>query len=172
MAAPPSIAGCPMFPADSIWNTPVDHLPVHRSSDTWVKAIGADAKLKADFGSGLWNGGPIGIPFIVVGGDQKKVPVTFQYADESDPGPYPVPGDAPIEGGPNADGDRHVLMLDRDACTLYELYASYPQTNGSWKAGAGAIYDLRSHALRPDGWTSADAAGLPILPGLVRYDEV
>lgn len=171
-AAPPTIAGCPVLPADDIWNTPVDRLPVHRSSDAWVRAIGADAKLKADFGSGLWNGGPIGIPFVVVGGDQKKVKVTFEYADESDAGPYPIPRDAPIEGGPNASGDRHILVLDRNACRLYETWSTYPNADGSWRAGSGAIFDLRRHDLRPDGWTSADAAGLPILPGLVRYDEV
>ncbi|MCC7021037.1 MAG: hypothetical protein IT332_14840 [Ardenticatenales bacterium] len=172
VAAPPIIAGCPMLPGDNIWNTPVDTLPVHRSSDAWVRAIGSEAKLKADFGSGLWNGGPIGIPYVIVPGDQARVPVAFEYDDESDPGPYPVPRNAPIEGGPNADGDRHILMLDRDRCMLYELYAAHPQPDGSWKAGSGAIFDLSSHALRPDGWTSADAAGLPILPGLVRYDEV
>ena len=170
--APPTIAGCPMFPADNIWNTPVDELPVHPRSAAWVRAIGADGRLKADFGSGTWNGGPIGIPFVVVDGRQPRVPVTFEYADESDPGPYPIPPDAPIEGGPRASGDRHILVLDRDACRLYETWSTYPNADGSWRAGSGAIFDLRSHALRPDGWTSADAAGLPILPGLVRYDEV
>lgn len=171
-AGPPTIAGCPVLPADSIWNTPVDDLPVHRSSAAWVRAIGAEGRLKADFGSGLWNGGPIGIPFVVVDGDQPRVPVTFEYDDESDPGPYPIPRDAPIEGGPNASGDRHILVLDRDACRLYETWSTYPNADGSWRAGSGAIFDLASHALRPAGWTSADAAGLPILPGLVRYDEV
>jgi hypothetical protein len=107
-----------------------------------------------------------------VSSSQPKVAVQFDYDDESDPGPYPLPTDAPIEGGPNASGDRHVLVLEADNCLLYELYASYPQADGSWTAGSGAIFDLKSHALRPDTWTSADAAGLPILPGLVRYDEV
>jgi hypothetical protein len=100
------------------------------------------------------------------------MPVSFEYADESDPGPYPVPPDAPVEGGPATTGDRHVLIVDRDRCTLYELYAAYPQLDGSWRAGSGAVFDLRSNALRPATWTSADAAGLPILPGLVRYEEV
>jgi hypothetical protein len=126
----------------------------------------------ADFGSGTWDGGPIGIPYVDVPGSQPKVAVTFDYDDESDPGPYPIPPGAPIEGGPSSDGDRHVLVLDRDNCILYELYHAFPQPDGSWDAGSGAIFDLGSHALRPAGWTSADAAGLPILPGLVRYDEV
>ena len=98
--------------------------------------------------------------------------VTFDYQEESDPGPYPLPPGAPIEGGPNSSGDRHILVLDRDTCRLYELYYAWPQPDGSWQAGSGAVFNLNSHELRPDGWTSADAAGLPILPGLVRYDEV
>ncbi|MEK7323626.1 MAG: hypothetical protein AAB217_00030, partial [Chloroflexota bacterium] len=118
------------------------------------------------------EGGPIGIPFTAVPGDQPLVNVTFDYADESDSGPYPIPPDAPIEGGPNSDGDRHILIVDRDHCKLYELYAAYLESDGSWIAGSGAIYDLNSNALRPATWTSADAAGLPILPGLIRYDEV
>lgn len=170
--APPEIAGCTLFPADNIWNTPVDALPLDPNSDAYVNTIGAGRTLHPDFGSGLWEGAPIGIPYVVVAGDQPKVPVTFEYEDESDPGPYPIPPDAPIEGGPDSDGDRHILVLDRDNCTLYELYAAYPQNGGSWEAGSGAIFDLSSHVLRPDMWTSADAAGLPILPGLVRYDEV
>jgi hypothetical protein len=109
---------------------------------------------------------------MVVAGSQARVAVTFDYADESDPGPYPVPPDAPIEGGAASSGDRHVLVVDRDAWRLYELYAAYPQADGSWHAGSGAVFDLGSNALRPAGWTSADAAGLPILAGLVRYDEV
>lgn len=169
---PPQIAGCDLFPADNIWNTPVDTAPVDPNSTAYVNTIGANRTLHPDFGSGLWNGGPIGIPFITVRSSQTKVAVTFDYADESDPGPYPVPTNAPIEGGPNSSGDRHVLLLEQDNCQLYELYSSYPQSDGSWTASSGAIFDLKSHALRPDGWTSADAAGLPILPGLVRYDEV
>lgn len=170
--APPAIDGCTVFPADNIWNTPVDTLPLDPNSAAYVNTIGASGTLHPDFGSGLWEGGPIGIPYVVVTGDQPKVPVVFEYDDESDPGPYPIPPDAPIEGGPESDGDRHILVLDRDNCILYELFAAYSQTDGSWEAGSGAIFDLSSHALRPDTWTSADAAGLPILPGLVRYDEV
>lgn len=167
----PSLAGCPMLPPDDIWNTRVDELPVHARSAAWIRSIGADTGLHADFGSGLWNGGPIGIPFVVVPGTQPKVPLRFEYADESDPGPYPIPPDAPIEGGPAADGDRHILVLDKDRCRLYETWSTYPEGAG-WKAGSGAVFDLASSKLRPDGWTSADAAGLPILPGLLRYDEV
>jgi hypothetical protein len=170
--ASPQVAGCAVFPADNVWNTPVDTLPVHANSDAYVATIGADAHVHADFGSGTWDGGPIGIPYIDVPGSQPKVTVTFEYDDESDSGPYPIPPDAPIEGGPDSDGDRHVLVLDHDNCILYELFYAFPQPDGSWDAGSGAIFDLSSHALRPAGWTSADAAGLPILPGLVRYDEV
>lgn len=167
---PPS--DCELFPADNHWYADVSSLPVHPRSDAWVATIGAGGRLKADFGSGLWNGGPIGIPFVEVDGSTPRSTVSFDYADESDPGPYPIPPDPPIEGGPGADGDRHILMLDNEQCRLYELYAAYPAGVGNWTAGSGAIYDLRSNALRPAGWTSADAAGLPILPGLVRYDEV
>lgn len=169
----PSLAGCAVFPMDNIWNTRIDALPVHANSDAYIASIGASTGFHMDFGSGLWNDAPIGIPYCTVDGDQPLVPISFMYADESDPGPYPVPSDAPIEGGPNSDGDRHVLVLDQDNCILYELYDAWPQNGGSsWNAGSGAVYDLASHALRPDGWTSADAAGLPILPGLVRYDEM
>lgn len=169
---PPQIAGCNLYPCDSIWNTPVDDLPLHPFSDAFVTSIGASDNVHADFGSGLWDGGPIGIPFIDVSGTQTKVNVTFDYADESDPGPYPIPPNAPIEGGASSDGDRHVLVLDRDNCILYELFYAFKQPDNSWEAGSGAIFDLGNHALRTDGWTSADAAGLPILPGLIRYDEV
>ena len=169
----PGAPACPTTPADSFWHANVAGLPVHAQSATWVASVGATAKLKADFGSGTWDGGPIGIPFTTVAGTQPRVPVSFDYADESDPGPYPVPANAPIEGGPAASGDRHVLVVDRDACRLWELYSAYPQNGGaSWTAGSGATWDLRSNAMRPLGWTSGDAAGLPILPGLVRRDEV
>ncbi|MEA2685749.1 MAG: hypothetical protein QOE93_944 [Actinomycetota bacterium] len=169
----PGAPACPTFPADSFWHADVSALPVHPQSSTWVASVGATAKLKADFGSGLWDGGPIGIPFTTVPGTQPRVPVTFDYADESDAGPYPIPANAPIEGGPAATGDRHVLAVDRDACRLWELYSAYPQNGGtSWTAGSGATWDLRSNAMRPLGWTSGDAAGLPILPGLVRRDEI
>ena len=168
----PSLAGCPVFPGDHIWNTRVDTLPVDKNSDLYVETIGADKAPHPDFGSGLWEGGPIGIPYVVVDGSQQKVSVSFDYADESDSGPYPIPRDAPIEGGANAEGDRHVLVVDKDSCTLYELFYAFPQKDGSWTAGSGAVFDLGDYALRPDTWTSADAAGLAILPGLVRYDEV
>ena len=166
-----TIGNCPLFPTDNIWSARVDSLPLDLNSADYINSIGAGTHLHADFGSGLWDGGPIGIPFIIVPGTQPKVPVSFYYASESDPGPDPIPANAPIEGGPKSSGDRHVLVVDQDHCKLYETWSSYPQANGSWKAGSGAVYDLRSNALRPDGWTSADAAGLPILPGLVRYDE-
>lgn len=127
--------------------------------------------LHPDFGT-VWQGAPIGIPYVVVPGELPRVSVTFEYADESDPGPYPIPPDAPIEGGPGGTGDRHVIVIDRDAWKLYELFDAHPVGGGaSWRAGSGAVFDLSSNALRPAGWTSADAAGLPIFPGLVRYDE-
>jgi hypothetical protein len=142
-----------------------------------VATVGATAGLKADFGSGLRAvgrraGGPIGLPYTTVPGTQPKVAMTFDYASESNPGPYPFPANAPIEGGAVSTGDRHVLVVDRDACKLYETWDSHRNADGSWHAGSGAVFDLGSNALRPAGWTSADAAGLPILPGLVRYDEV
>jgi hypothetical protein len=170
--APPQVAGCDIFPADNIWNTPVDTLPVHSNSYVFVATIGASRDVHPDFGAGIWEGRPIGIPYVDVPAEQAGVAVSFTYANESDLGPYPIPTGAPIEGGPDSDGDRHVLVLERDNCLLYELFDAYPQADGSWQAGSGAIFDLNSHALRPAGWTSADAAGLPILPGLVRYDEV
>jgi hypothetical protein len=170
--AAPTLAGCPVFPADNVWNAPVDTLPLDANSTAYVKAIGEDQHVHADFGSGTWGGGPIGIPYVDVPGSQPKVDVTFDYDDESDPGPYPIPTDAPIEGGPQSDGDRHVLVLDRDNCILYEMFYAFPRPDGGWHAGSGAVFDLNSNALRPETWTSADAAGLPILPGLVRYDEV
>ena len=168
----PAMAGCPIFPGDNVWNARVDLLPVDPRSADYIATIGPGTGLHPDFGSGTWDGGPIGIPYAIVPGGQPPVPVTFDYADESDPGPYPIPADAPIEGGPASSGDRHVLLVDAGSCTLYELYAAYPGLAGSWHAGSGAVFDLRGNALRPAGWTSADAAGLPILPGLVRYDEV
>lgn len=165
------IAGCTLFPASNIWNAPVDTLPVDANSASYITTIGASTHFHADFGSGLWDGGPIGIPYNVVTSSQTKVAVSFDYDSESDPGPYPVPQSPLIEGGTDGDGDRHILILVQDTCRLYELYDAWPQGNGTWHAGSGAIYDLGSHQLRPAGWTSADAAGLPILPGLVRYDE-
>ncbi len=169
--AQPTIGSCPVFPANNAWNMRVDKLPVASNSSTLVNTIGSSVTLHADFGSGLWDGGPIGIPFITVLGSQTKYPVTFQYADESDPGPYAIPLSAPIEGGSSSTGDRHTIAIDTDNCILYELYAAYPQT-ASWQAGSGVIFNLNSNALRPAGWTSTDAAGFPIFPGLVKYDEV
>lgn len=166
------VAGCPAFPSDNIWNTRIDHLPRAAQSSAYVTTIGANKPAKADFGAGLWRGAPIGIPFTSAARTQARVPVMFRWPAESDPGPYPIPTDAPIEGGPQSAGDRHVLVVDRDQCVLYELYSAYPNRDGSWRAGSGARFDLKSNALRPAGWTSADAAGLPILPGLVRYEEV
>jgi len=165
LAAGPTIEGCPIFPEDHILNTPIDTLPVHSNSALWVTTLGVDGKLHPDFGPGG------GIPYLVVSHTQPLVNVTFDYADESDPGPYPIPTNAPIEGGPASEGDRHVLALDKDSGKLYELYSAYPGNN-SWQAGSGAVFDMRGYALRPDTWTSADAAGLPILPLLVRYDEI
>jgi hypothetical protein len=168
-AAPPQVAGCQVFPASSVWNKPVGAFPKHKRSAKIVKAIGAGKSLHADFGSGEWDGGPIGIPITVVDSSQPTSSVDFLYDDESDPGPYPIPSDVAIEGRPGADGDRHAIIVERDSCTLYELFDLWP---APWEAGSGAIWDLESNALRPRGWTSADAAGLPILPGLARYDEV
>ena len=137
-----------------------------------LRRIGLDKPLHPDFGT-VYQGRPSGIPYVVVPGTQPRVPVKFEYADESDPGPYPIPPDAPIEGGPDGEGDRHILVIDRDGGKLYELFAARPARDGSgWEAGSGAIFDLNSNRLRPAGWTSADAAGLPVFPGLVRYDEV
>ena len=170
------IAGCSLFPADSIWNARVDSLPLDPASAVYVATIGAGDNLHPDFGSGDWppgSGSPIGIPFDVVPASQTPVPVGFLYDDESDPGPYPIPPEAQIEGGPASNGDRHVLVVESGSCTLYELFYAFPQDGGaSWSAGSGALFDLGSYDLRPETWTSADAAGLPILPGLVRYDEV
>lgn len=168
----PTIAGCPLFPPDNVWNTPVSDLPLDPRSDEYIETIGPDIGMHPDFGSGDYEGGPIGIPYTVVSGQQSGLEVSFEYEVESDPGPYPIPSGAPIEGGPESDGDRHVLVVDADDCRLYELFYAFPQAEGSWSAGSGAIFDLNSNGLRPDGWTSADAAGLPILPGLVRYQEV
>ncbi len=165
-------AACSILPSDDVWHANISKLPVAAKSATYVKSIGLGSPVHADFGSGLWDGAPIGIPITTVPAGQSKVKVSFQYADESDKGPYPVPSNAKIEGGTASSGDRHVILYDASTCTDYELYAAYPQSGGSWKAGSGAIYNLRSDKLRPSGWTSADAAGLPILPGLVTYADV
>ena len=167
----PTLIGCPVFPSTNVWNTAIDTLPVDPNSNAYVATIGAAKAVHPDFGT-VYNGAPNGIPFVAVGGSQAKVPVSFSYAGESDPGPYPIPPDVPIEGGPQASGDRHVLVLDCTAGKLYELFAAYSNSDGSWTAGSGAVFDVRGNSLRPSSWTSADAAGLPILPGLVSYDEV
>jgi hypothetical protein len=175
VACGPKVPGteCPLMPSDSYWHTDVTRLPVLPNSAQLVATIGTTRGMHADFGSGEWEGGPIGIPFTTVPGDQPRVPVSFRWGDESDPGPYPIPPDAPIEGGPNAEGDRHVLVVDQADCKLYETFYSWPVSGGaSWQADSGAVWDLESNDLRPAGWTSADAAGLPILPGLVHFDEV
>jgi hypothetical protein len=166
-----AIAHCSIFPANNPWNQRVDNLPVAANSAQMIASIGLDTGLHPDFGSGLWDGGPIGIPFDVVSKKTPRSRVTFGYADESDKGPYPIPKGVHIEGGRASTGDRHAILIDKDSCRLYELYALYPTASG-WKAGSGAIWNLRSNAVRPAGWTSADAAGLPIFPGLARYDEV
>jgi hypothetical protein len=161
--------GCPLFPETNVWNKPVGKLPLRSNSRKIVRAIGAHLPVHADFGSGTYGGGPIGIPITVVDSSQSASTVDFEYDNESDAGPYPIPNDVAIEGGGDSDGDRHAIIVHSDSCTLYELFALYP---APWSAGSGAIWSLSSNALRPRGWTSADAAGLPILPGLVRYEEV
>ena len=168
----PGAPKCPIFPATNAWNERVDKLPVAANSAELIQSIGLTTGLHPDFGSGLYDGQPIGIPYDVVSKTTKRSRVAFQYADESDKGPYPIPATVHIEGGRASTGDRHALLIDKDACRLYELYALYPTGGGGWKAGSGAIWNLRSNKLRPAGWTSADAAGLPIFPGLARYDEV
>jgi hypothetical protein len=161
-------AACTLFSADNAWNLRVDELPVRADSATLINRIGLDEPLHPDFSSTDWNHGiGYGIPFNTVGSGTPLRHVSFQYAGQSDDGPYPIPKHPKIEGA----SDRHILLWDKDACDLYELFNAR-KVDGKWKAGSGAIWDLRSNALRPDGWTSADAAGLPILPGLVRWAEV
>ena len=166
----PSLGSLQVFPPDNPWNTDISKYPVHPNSDAFIKSIGEDKPLHPCFG-GPYNGRPNGIPYVLVKGGQPKVPVTFEYAHESDPGPYPIPDDAPIEGGAESDGDRHVLVIDTDSKMLYELFHAF-KTEEGWRSVSGAIFDLKSNKLRPLGWTSSDAAGLPVFPGLVRYDEV
>ena len=171
-AAPPRIAGCQVFPADNPWNQRVDKLPVAADSEQILARIGLSDPVHPDFGT-VYDGAPNGIPITVVSGHVRRVPVRFQYASESDGHYYPLPRGVAIEGGPNSSGDRHVIVVDRTTCTDYELFAAYPHDHGlHWTAGSGAIFHLDSDHLRPAGWTSADAAGLPILPGLARYSEV
>jgi len=167
---------CPTLPADDIWNTPIDGAPLHPRSSQYVASIGSSAYLHPDFGSGVWPPGsnsPIGIPYVEAPDGTPLVTITYTaYGSESDPGPFPIPGNAPIEGGLDATGDRHVIVVDRYRCELFELFDARPGPGTSWSAASGARYQLDSSMLRPDGWTSADAAGLPIFPGLIRYDEV
>jgi hypothetical protein len=164
-----SLNGERPFPGDNPWNQDISGEPVDANSNALIASCGI-RNLHPDFGT-TYNGAPNGIPYVVVSGTQPRVDVSFTYADESDAGPYPIPDDAPIEGGVNGTGDRHILVIDRDNWRLYELFDAHAEGSG-WRAGSGAIFDLNSNALRPAGWTSADAAGLPIFPGLVRYDEV
>ena len=179
LGAGASLNGALPFPADNAWNTDISKAPVDPDSAALIASIGLTRGLHPDFGAGLWEGAPIGIPYVVVGAGQPKVKITFtDYGDESDPGPYPVPPNAPIEGqradGGAFGGDRHVLVIDRSANRLYELGNAVPQADGSWLASGGAVFHLDSNTVRPGGragWTSADAAGLPIFPGLARYDE-
>jgi hypothetical protein len=169
--AAPRIAGCQVLPADNPWNQRVDKLPVAADSARLIASIGVSGHVHPDFGT-RYAGAPNGIPYTVVGAHTRRVRVRFQYDSESDHGKYPLPRGVAIEGGPRSTGDRHVIVLDRSTCTDYELYAAQPRNGGSsWSAGSGAIFHLGSNHLRPAGWTSADAAGLPILPGLARYDE-
>jgi hypothetical protein len=162
-----ALAGCPLFPADFTTNQRVDHLPVAASSEAIVRSIGLDDNVHADFGSGRWEGRPIGIPYTVVSKRTKRSRVRFDYADESDRVRYPIPRGVRIEGG----GDRHALLVDRSRCRLYELFA-LRRESGRWHAGSGAVWNLRRPKLRPAGWTSADAAGLPILPLLARPGKI
>jgi hypothetical protein len=175
--APPTLAGCPLFPPDHALNTRIDDLPVHPRSADYIASIGAATRLHADFGT-VYEGAQIGIPFVTVPANQPTVPIRYSadgYPNESDPGPMPIPPNAVVEGvgGPNAqNGDRHVLVLQQETCKLYELFRAFKNADNSWTAAQSSVFDLRSNALRPDGWTSADAAGLAILPALLRYDEV
>jgi hypothetical protein len=179
LGAGANLNGALPFPANNAWNNDISSAPVDPASDALIASIGMATGLHPDFGSGLYDGSPIGIPYVVVASSQPKVAVQFtDYGDESDPGPYPIPANAPIEGqqanGSTFGGDRHVLVIDRDASRLYEVGNAYPQAGGSWKVSGGAVFDLASNIVRPGGkpgWTSADAAGLPIFPGLVRYEE-
>ncbi len=171
--------GALAFPASNPWNTDISAAQVDPNSANIIASIGTATGLHPDFGAGLYNGGPIGIPYVTVAGTQSRVAIAFTaYGAESDPGPYPVPPDAPVEGGAsnpsNSGGDRHVVVVDKDNNRLYELYTSFKNSNNSWNADAAALFHLDSNTVRPgglDGWTSADAAGLPIFPGLVRYEE-
>ena len=161
--------GCPVFPPNNPWHENISKLPVSPLSSEYIASIGASDFLHPDFGSNL----TYGIPYAVVPATQPKVPIHFTaYGDQSNKGPYPIPPGAPVEGGAASTGDRHVLVVQSGACKLYELYDAHPNADGSWNAASGAVFNLRSNKLRPNGWTSADAAGLPIFAGLIRYDEI
>jgi hypothetical protein len=161
--------GCSVFPKSSPWHEKVADLPVSPLSNEYIASIGADLNLHPDFG----HERAYGIPYAVVPAGQPKVAIHFTaYGSQSNPGPYPIPAGAPVEGGQSASGDRHVIVLAQGTCKLYELWDAYPQADGSWDAGSGAVFNLRSDRLRPNGWTSADAAGLSIFAGLIRYDEI
>jgi hypothetical protein len=170
--SPSEVGGCDVFPATNYWNTPVDDLEVDSHSAAWLSHMSPGSTLHPDFGKSYGEQPvPYGIPITVVDGDHARVDVRFQYDDESDAGPYPLGEDTKFEGGRRSKGDRHVIVVDSSTCDLYETWHTKFR-KGKWSAGSGAIWDLDSHQLRPDGWTSADAAGLPILPGLLRLDEV
>lgn len=178
LGANASLHGAIPFPADNAWNRDISGAPVDANSDALIASIGINGTLFPDFGAGLYNGAPIGIPYVVVAGTQPPVAIHFTaYGAESDPGPYPIPPDAPVEGAladGSGGGDRHVLVIDRDNNRLYEIGVAYRQADNSWNADAGAVFHVDANTVRPGGqpgWTSADAAGLPIFPGLVRYDE-
>jgi hypothetical protein len=166
------LGGRAIFPANNPWRTDISSAPRDANSNNLIASCGATKGLHPDFGT-VYAGAPNGIPYVVVHGTQARVPVSFYYGNESDPGPYPVPPYAPIQGGASSTGDRHVLVVDADNWKLYEMYDAHPVSGGaSWTGGSGAIFDMTAGTIRPAGWTSADAAGMPILPGLVRYDEV
>jgi hypothetical protein len=173
-AMPPAGApACPTFPADNVWHSDISRLPVNRRNAAWMASTGASTRrLHPDFGSSGNPAAPYGIPAITVAGTHPKVPVTFQYADESDRVGYPLGADTRVEGGRNSGGDMHAIEIDRATCRLYETFSTTQDSAGRWHAGSGAVWDLKSNRLRPAGWTSADAAGLPIFPGLLRRDEV
>ena len=168
-----SLNGFVPFPSNSLWNQDISGAPVDQNSTAIINFIGANTAVHPDFGAGLYNNSIMGIPYVVVGAGQKPVNVNFTaYGDESDPGPMPIPSDAPIEGDPNPSGDGHVLVIDQNQCWIYELYQGSPAGGGGWNAASAAVWDMLSNEQRPYEWTSADAAGLPIFPGLLRYDEV
>lgn len=169
-----ALGGCEVFPPDNVWNTPIDSLDADPLSNTYIQTEGgSNVPVHPDFGT-VYQGAPIGIPYVIVPQNQPLVPIVlYPYPDEADPGPYPVPPNAPVEGGRRSNGDRHVLVLQQGTCKVYEMYRAFPLGNGAAWRGFGAIFELNVNGpLRPDGWTSADAAGLPILPGLVKYSEI